>query len=151
MNCTYNGIPSLNVRFYVWRLTIQNVAGMVPVTPNWNQIFFLNPPSVFDFATERFIVPHTGLYNFVGGADIILAAAGSVYLDYNINGTTYTISSETTSIAKTLYVNHSSNFWLNKGDFVQYSIYQDSGLNATIGNSNRTTFFSGTSVYLQGK
>jgi hypothetical protein len=147
---TYNGYCRQNFRFYVYRFGLNNI-GAAPQRPVWNQTSFLYPPGSFDYVNKWFIIPTTGLYSFVGGAEITLAAAGTSFIDFWINGLVWVTASETTSVAKTIYPNNCVNLWLQKGDTVEYRIYQDSGLNATIGLNLYQTFFCGTSVYIKGQ
>jgi hypothetical protein len=156
--CCKSGLPIIgggspgynqfdNVGFYVWRASAQTVTG-TPVSPNFSAKVEERPSGAFDLSTNSFTAVRAGRYVFSGGIELIMAAAGSAFVQIEINSVFQNSSSSFTSTPGTISVSHTAIFWLDIGDSVRIRMFQDSGTNASLVGSAYKSFFTGSSIFL---
>ncbi len=153
MACFYDGVEvggpgggCENVGFYATRMSNQAIASGVETPVNFTSVMDANPVGVFSTATDLFTSPVEGRYVFTANFEMTIAARGSGYLRWYINGTYNGGASDEGSIATTLTPNSSIVYWLTVGETMQVRAFQNSGFAATLIGCCNQIWFSGALI-----
>ncbi len=152
--CFYGGKPpatgggGTDIGFYAYRSLNQTISSGVETVIGFNVKQDENPSGVFNLTTDTFTAPQTGRYVFSSGIEMTIAARGSCYLRFYLNGVYNGSSSDEGSIPTTLTPNYSLVTWMVSGETAQMRAFQNSGFTGTLVGCCNQLWFSGAAIFI---
>lgn len=137
------------VNFWAYRDANQAITSGVEALIDWNnKLVTENPAGFMNLTTNIATIPSNGTYVLSSSIEMTVAAAGSGYLRWYLNGTYRGAQTVYSDIANTIVLNFAATRYLFANDTIEMRVFQNTGFAASLIGCCNQLFFSCSSICL---